>query len=46
MRGIGKGIREFKDAKEHVKNEIDAGMRERIIPLPRFRDRMFRGRKL
>lgn len=29
MRGIGKGVREFNDAKEHVKNEIDAGMREK-----------------
>ena len=31
MRGMGKGIREFKDAKDHVKNEIDEGMRERDI---------------
>lgn len=23
MRGIGKGVREFKDAKENVKNEFD-----------------------
>ncbi len=29
MRGIGKGVREFNDAKEHVKNEIDAGMRDK-----------------
>lgn len=29
MRGIGKGVREFNDAKEHVKNEIEAGMREK-----------------
>ena len=29
MRGMGKGIREFKDAKEDVKNEIDEGMREK-----------------
>jgi len=28
-RGIGKGIREFNDAKEGVKNEIEAGMKER-----------------
>ena len=34
MRGIGKGVREFNDAKEHVKNEIDAGMREKDIPAP------------
>lgn len=29
MRGIGRGVREFNDAKETVKNEIDAGMREK-----------------
>lgn len=29
MRGIGRGVREFNDAKESVKNEIDAGMREK-----------------
>ncbi len=29
MRGIGKGVREFNDAKEHMKNEIDAGMKEK-----------------
>lgn len=28
MRGIGKGIREFNDAKSNVKNEIEAGMKE------------------
>lgn len=28
-RGIGKGIREFNDAKEGVKNEIEAGMKEK-----------------
>ena len=32
MRGIGKGVREFNDAKEHVKNEIDAGMKEKDAP--------------
>ncbi len=32
MRGIGKGVREFNDAKEHVKNEIDAGMKEKDNP--------------
>ena len=31
MRGIGKGIREFNDAKEHVKNEIEAGMKEKEV---------------
>jgi len=35
MRGIGKGVREFNDAKEHVKNELDAGMKEKdVIPNP------------
>ena len=28
MRGIGKGMREFKDAKDTVKSEIEAGMNE------------------
>ena len=31
MRGIGKGVREFNDAKEHVKNEIEAGIKEKDI---------------
>lgn len=26
MRGIGRGVREFNDAKTNVKNEIEAGM--------------------
>ena len=29
MRGIGKGMREFKDAKDNVKSEIETGMREK-----------------
>jgi sec-independent protein translocase protein TatA len=29
MRGIGRGIKEFNNAKETVKNEIDAGMKEK-----------------
>jgi len=29
MRGIGKGVREFNDAKDHVKSELEAGMREK-----------------
>jgi sec-independent protein translocase protein TatA len=29
MRGLGKGIREFNDAKTNVKNEIEEGMREK-----------------
>lgn len=28
MRGIGKGVREFKDAKDHVTSEIEKGMQE------------------
>lgn len=28
-RGIGKGIREFNDAKEGVKNEIEAGIKDK-----------------
>ncbi|MEO8764057.1 MAG: twin-arginine translocase TatA/TatE family subunit [Ginsengibacter sp.] len=31
MRGIGKGVREFNDAKEHVKNELDAGMKQKDV---------------
>ncbi|MEP6616100.1 MAG: twin-arginine translocase TatA/TatE family subunit [Ginsengibacter sp.] len=35
MRGIGKGVREFNDAKESVKNEIHAGMQEKeVMPAP------------
>ena len=29
MRGIGRGAKEFKNAKENVKNEISAGMNEK-----------------
>lgn len=29
MRGIGKGMREFKDAKDNVKTEIELGMTEK-----------------
>lgn len=29
MRGLGKGIREFKDAKDNVKSEIEEGMKEK-----------------
>ena len=32
MRGIGKGVREFNDAKQHVKDEIEAGMKEKDQP--------------
>ena len=34
MRGIGKGVREFNDAKQHVKDEIEAGMKEKDTPAP------------
>lgn len=29
MRGLGKGIREFNDAKNNVKKELEEGMREK-----------------
>lgn len=29
MRGLGRGIREFKDAKDNVKREIEQGMTEK-----------------
>ena len=29
MRGLGKGIREFNDAKNNVKKEIDEGIKEK-----------------
>ncbi len=29
MRGIGRGVREFKDAKDNVKSELEAGMTEK-----------------
>ena len=29
MRGIGKGVREFNDAKEGMKNELNAGMQDK-----------------
>ncbi|MEO6187425.1 MAG: twin-arginine translocase TatA/TatE family subunit [Ginsengibacter sp.] len=31
MRGIGKGMREFNDAKDHVKSEINEGMKEKNV---------------
>lgn len=34
MRGIGKGMREFNDAKDHVKSELEAGMKEKDAPKP------------
>jgi sec-independent protein translocase protein TatA len=32
MRGVGRGIREFNDAKNNVKNEIQEGMNEKDTP--------------
>ena len=29
MKGIGKGMREFKDAKDNIKSEIEEGMKEK-----------------
>jgi sec-independent protein translocase protein TatA len=29
MRGLGKGMREFKDAKDNIKTEIETGMKEK-----------------
>ena len=29
MRGLGRGIREFNDAKTNVKNEIEEGMKDK-----------------
>ena len=31
MRGVGKGIREFNDAKANVKNEIEEGMKDKDV---------------
>jgi len=28
MRGLGKGMREFKDAKDNIKSEIESGMKD------------------
>lgn len=41
MRGIGKGIREFNDAKNNVKKEIEDGMNERtnrLLPVNNSRN--------
>jgi sec-independent protein translocase protein TatA len=29
MRGIGKGVKEFNDAKDHMKKDIDSGSQEK-----------------
>lgn len=34
MRGIGKGVREFNDAKESMKNELNAGMQDKEATKP------------
>lgn len=31
MKGIGKGVRDFKDAKEHVKSEFEEGINPKVI---------------
>ncbi len=31
MRGLGKGIREFNDAKDNVKKEIESGMTDKEV---------------
>ncbi len=28
MRGLGRGMREFKDAKDNIKSELEAGMKD------------------
>ena len=34
MRGIGKGVREFNDAKDHMKNELESGIKEKEVVTP------------
>lgn len=31
MRGLGKGVREFKDAKDNVRNEFESGIKEKDV---------------
>ncbi|HQW93823.1 MAG TPA: twin-arginine translocase TatA/TatE family subunit [Ferruginibacter sp.] len=33
MRGVGRGMREFNDAKNNVKTEIEEGMKEKETPI-------------
>lgn len=33
MRGVGRGMREFNDAKNNVKSEIEEGMKEKEKPI-------------
>ncbi|MEP7110728.1 MAG: twin-arginine translocase TatA/TatE family subunit [Ferruginibacter sp.] len=35
MKGIGKGVRDFKDAKDSVKNDIEEGMKAKPVSEPR-----------
>ena len=35
MRGIGKGVREFNDAKESMKSDIKAGMKDKEVEAPK-----------
>jgi sec-independent protein translocase protein TatA len=35
MRGIGKGVREFNDAKESMKSEMKAGMKDKEVETPK-----------
>jgi sec-independent protein translocase protein TatA len=32
MRGLGRGIREFNDAKNNVRSEIESGMKDKDAP--------------
>ncbi len=34
MKGIGKGVRDFNDAKQSVKNDIEEGMKGNLAPEP------------
>jgi sec-independent protein translocase protein TatA len=32
MKGLGKGIREFKDAKDNVRRELEEGLNDKVVP--------------
>lgn len=34
MKGIGRGVREFNDAKTHVKDQIEEGMKDKDVVQP------------
>jgi sec-independent protein translocase protein TatA len=38
MKGIGKGIKEFKDAKDNVKQELEDGMMEKDRELAKLKE--------